>query len=136
MNQAQNENTAQNVNADGVDEVEHMDIVPPYLDPVQQGAIIAALQHQLAQMRVEINRNRNEHLLGVQDQNIPWVPVAEEQLEEIPDLEHRRIEVLQRIMRTAPKFHGGSQELWRSFELRFNAWRTLTRLDSYATQGD
>ena len=39
-------------------------------------------------------------------------------------------------MRTALKFHGESQEPWRSFELRFNAWRTLTRLDSYATQGD
>ena len=78
MDPAQNENTAQNVNANGVNEVEHMDVVPPYLHPVQQGAIIVALQHQLAQMRVEINRNRNEHLLGVQDQNVPWVPVAGE----------------------------------------------------------
>lgn len=83
MNQAQNENTAQNVNANGVNEVEHMDVVPPHLDPVQQGAIIAALQHQLAQMRVEINWNRNEHLLGVQVQNIPRVPVAEERLVEV-----------------------------------------------------
>ena len=32
MNQAQNENAAQNVNADGVDEVEHMDVVPPHLE--------------------------------------------------------------------------------------------------------
>ena len=55
MNQAQNENAAQNVNADGVNEVEHMDVVPPYLDPVQQGAIIVALQNQLVQMQVEIN---------------------------------------------------------------------------------
>ena len=55
MNQAQNENAAQNVNADGVDEVEHMEVIPPHLDPVQQGAIIVALLHQLAQMRVEIN---------------------------------------------------------------------------------
>ena len=47
MNQAQNENAAQNVNADGVDEVEQMEVVPPHLDPVQQGVIIAALQHQL-----------------------------------------------------------------------------------------
>ena len=45
MDPAKNENTAQNVNADGVDEVEYMDVVPPYLDPVQQGAIIVALQH-------------------------------------------------------------------------------------------
>ena len=74
MNQAQNENAAQNVNADGVDEVEHTF----HLDPVQQGVIIVALQHQLVEMRVEINRNRNQHLLGVQDQNVPWVPVAEE----------------------------------------------------------
>ena len=55
MDPAQYENTAQNLNADGVDEVEHMDIVPPHLDPVQQGAIIAVLQHHLAQMGVEIN---------------------------------------------------------------------------------
>ena len=65
MNQAQNENTDQNVNADRVNEVEQMEVVPPHLDPVQQGAIIVALQHQLAQMRVEINRNRYQHLLGV-----------------------------------------------------------------------
>ena len=56
MNQAQNENPAQNKNAYRVEE---MDVVPPHLDSVQQGAIIAALQHQLAQMRVEINQNRN-----------------------------------------------------------------------------
>ena len=110
MNQAQNENTAQNVNADGVNEVEQMKVVPPHLNPVQQGAIIAALQHQLPQMRVEINRNRNQHLLGVEDQNVPWEPVAEEQLEEITEHERRRIEGLQRIMRTAPKFHTRSQE--------------------------
>ena len=55
MNQAQNETADQNVNADGVNEVEHKEVVSPHLDPVQQGAIIAALQHQLAQMRVEIN---------------------------------------------------------------------------------
>ena len=39
MDQAQN---AQNVNGDGVDEMEE---VPPHLDPVHQGAIIAVLQH-------------------------------------------------------------------------------------------
>ena len=50
MDPAQNENAAQNVNADGVNEVEHMDVVPPYLDPVQQWALIAALQNQLAQI--------------------------------------------------------------------------------------
>ena len=43
MNQAQNENGAQNVNADGVNEVEQMKVVPPHLNPVQQGAIIAVL---------------------------------------------------------------------------------------------
>ena len=63
MNNGQNENAAQNVNADGVEEVEQMEVVTPHLDPVQQGAIIAGLQHQLAQMRVELNRNRNQHLL-------------------------------------------------------------------------
>ena len=64
MNHGQNENAAQNVNADR-DEVEQIEVIPPHLDPVQQGAIIASLQHQLAQMRVELNRNRNQHLLGV-----------------------------------------------------------------------
>ena len=54
MNNRQNENAAQNVNADG-DEVEQMEGIPPYLDPVQQGAIIAGFQHQLAQMQVELN---------------------------------------------------------------------------------
>ena len=46
------ENAAQNGNADGIKE---MEVVPSYLDPMQQGAIIVALQHQLAQMGVEIN---------------------------------------------------------------------------------
>ena len=64
MNNGQNENAA-HVNAGGVREVEQMEVVPPHLDPVQQGAIIAGLQHQLAQMRVEMNRNQNQHLLGV-----------------------------------------------------------------------
>ena len=122
MNNRQNENAA-HVNAGRVREVEQMEVVPPHLDPVQQGVIIAALQHQLVQMRVEMNRNRNQHLLGVvQDQNVPDPPVAEERLKEITEQEHRRIEGLQRIMRTAPKFHAGCQELWRSFKLRFNAW--------------
>ena len=35
MNQAQNENAAQNINAYGVKEVEHMEVVPPHLDSVQ-----------------------------------------------------------------------------------------------------
>ena len=52
MDQA-NENAAQNANADGVEE---MEVVPPHLDPIQQGAIIAALQHQIAQMCLEIDR--------------------------------------------------------------------------------
>ena len=93
MNNRQNENAA-HVNAGEVGEVP-MEVVPPHLNPVQQGVIIAALQHQLAQMRVEINQNRNQHLLGVvQDQNIPFPPVAEERLEEIPDQEHCQIEGL------------------------------------------
>ena len=49
MNNGKNENT--HVNADGDGEVP-MEVVPPHLDPVQQGAIIAGLQFQ--QMRVEI----------------------------------------------------------------------------------
>ena len=72
----------------------------------------------------------------VQDQNILFPPVAEERLEEITKQERRRIEGLQRIMRTALKFHVGSQEPWRAFELKFSQWRTLSRLDSYANQGD
>ena len=136
MNNEQNENAA-HVNAGGVGEVEQMEVVSPHLDPIQQGAIIAALQHQLAQMRVEMNRNRNQHLLGVvQDQNVPDPPVAEERVEEITEQERRRIEGLQRIMRTAPKFHAGSQEPWRAFKLKFSAWRTLSRLDNYVNQGD
>ena len=89
MNNGQNENAAQ-VNAGGGEEVP-MDVVPPHLDPVQQGAIIAGLQFQLEQMRVEMNRNRNQHLLGVvQNQNVPDPPpVAEERLEVIPDEERR-----------------------------------------------
>ena len=89
-----------------------MEVVPPHLDPVQQGAIIAGLQFQLEQMRAEMNRQRNQHLLGVvPNQNVPDPPpVAEERLEIITDEERHQIEGLQRIMRTAPKFHAGSQE--------------------------
>ena len=54
MNNGQNENTAQ-VNAGGGEEVP-IEVVPPHLDPVQQGAIIAGLQFQLEQMRAEMNR--------------------------------------------------------------------------------
>ena len=79
MDQA-NENAAQNANANGVEE---MEVVLPHLNPMQQGAIIAALQHQLAQMQVEMNRNRNKHLLGVQDQNVPLVPIDQGQLVEV-----------------------------------------------------
>ena len=77
----------------------------------EDGAIITGLQFQLEQMRVEMKRNRNQHLLGVvQDQNVPDPPVAEERLKEMPDQERHRIEGLQRIMRIGPKFHLGSQE--------------------------
>ena len=93
MNNGQNENAA-HINAGEVGEVP-MEVVPPHLDPVQQGAIIAVLQHQLAQMRVEMNQNRNQHLLGVvQDQNVPFPLVAEERLKEITEQECRRIEGL------------------------------------------
>ena len=40
MNQAQNGNMAQNGNFDGVDD---MEVVPTHFNPIQQGAIIAAL---------------------------------------------------------------------------------------------
>ena len=52
MNNGQNENTQ--VNADGDGKVP-MEVVPPHLDPVQQGAIIARLKFQLEQMRAEMN---------------------------------------------------------------------------------
>ena len=135
MDQAQNAQNAQNANADGVKETE---VVSTHLDPIQQGAIITALQHKIAQMPLEIDRGRNQHLLGVQDNapNIPWVLVDKAPLPEVPNHERQHIEGLQQIMRTAPKFHGNSQESWRSFELHFTAWRTLTRLDSYALQAD
>ena len=86
MDQAQNAQNAQNGNGDGVEE---MEVVPPHLDPVHQGAIIAALQHQIAQMRLDIDRGRNQHLLGVQDNapNVPWVPVDEAPLPDIPNHE-------------------------------------------------
>ena len=137
MNNGQNAENAAQINAGGGEEVP-MEVVPAHLDPVQQGAIIAGLQFQLEQMRAEMNRQRNQHLLGVvPNQNVPEPPpVAEAQLEEITDKDRRRIEGLQRIMRTAPKFHAGSQEPWRAFELKFSAWRTLSRLDNYANQAD
>ena len=130
QNNAQN---AQNANGD-----EEMEVVPPHLDPLNQGAIIANLQFQLNQMRLEIDRGRNQHLLGVMDNapDVPGVPVDEAPLPVITQDERHRIEGLQRIMRTAPKFHGSSQEPWRSFELRFTMWRAITRLDTYATQND
>ena len=130
---AQNNANPQNANGD-----EEMEVVPPHLDPVNQGAIIANLQFQLQQMRLELDRGRNQHLLGVM-QNAPdaqGVPVDEAPLPVVDVNEQRRIEGLQRIMRSAPKFHGGSQEPWRSFELRFETWRALTRLDTYASQND
>ena len=43
---------AQNANVDGVEE---MEVVPPHLDPLNQGAIITALQHQINQMRLELD---------------------------------------------------------------------------------
>ena len=110
---AQNAQNTQNANVDGVEE---MEVVPPHLDPLNQAAIIAALQHQINQMRLEIDRGRNQHLLGVQDNapDVPWVPVNEAPLPVITQEERQRIEGLQRIMRMAPKFHGSSQEPWRS----------------------
>ena len=66
---ARNAQNAQNVNGDGVEE---MEVVPPHLDPLNQEEIIATLQHQIAQMRLELDRGRNQHLLGVQD-NAPNV---------------------------------------------------------------
>ena len=61
-----------------------MEVVPPHLDPLNQGAIIATLQHQIAQMRLELDQGRNQHLLGMQDNlpNVPWVPVDEAPLPE------------------------------------------------------
>ena len=49
---AQNAQNAQSANSDGVEE---MEVVPPHLDPLNQGAIIAALQHQINQMPLELN---------------------------------------------------------------------------------
>ena len=90
MNNGQNAENAAQINAGGGEEVP-MEVVPAHLDPVQQGAIIAGLQFQLEQMRAEMNRQRNQHLLGVvPNQNIPDPPpVAEERVEEIPDQECR-----------------------------------------------
>ena len=87
MDQAQN---AQNASADWVKEMEE---VPPHLDPIQQGAIISALQHQIAQMRLKIDRGMNQHLLRVQDNapNVPWVLVDKVPLPEVPNHERQCI---------------------------------------------
>ena len=54
MNNRQNAENAAQINAGGGEEVP-MEVVPPHLDPVQQGVIIAGLQFQLEQMRAEMN---------------------------------------------------------------------------------
>ena len=86
QNNAQN---AQNANGD-----EEMEVVPPHLDPLNQGAIIANLKFQLNQMRLEIDRGRNQHLLGVMDNapDVPGVPVDEALLPVIDQNERHRIE--------------------------------------------
>ena len=93
MNNGQNAENAAQINAGGGEEVP-MEVVPAHLDPVQQGAIIAGLQYQLEQMRAEMNRQHNQHLLGVvPNPNVPDPPpIAEEQLEVTTDEERRRIE--------------------------------------------
>ena len=88
MNNGQNAENAAQINAGGGEEVP-MEVVPAHLDPVQQGAIIAGLQYQLEQMRAEMNRQHNQHLLGVvPNQNVPDPPpIAEERFEVITDEE-------------------------------------------------
>ena len=55
MNANINGNTNANVGE------EEKEVVPPHLDPVQQGAIIAELMHNLAELQGELAR-RNQHL--------------------------------------------------------------------------
>ena len=65
-----------NVPAPPVDAEEEMEVVPPHLDPVQMGAMVMQMQHTIAQLRGELNANRNQQLLGVQQQ-AAWVPQPE-----------------------------------------------------------
>ena len=79
--------------------------------------------------------NMNQHLLGAQPQAVE--PREEAPPPELPeDGERRRLDALLKILRSSPKFQGGTQEPWRAYEHRFNTWRTLTQLDRYATERD
>ena len=113
---------------------EEMEVVPPQLDPVQLGNIIMQMQHTITQLRGEIDAGQNRQLLGVQPAALPQ---PEQPAPALPDeADRRRLDQLLKILRSAPKFHGGTHEPWRCFELRFNAWRSLSRLDAYATEHD
>ena len=116
------------VNA-GEEEVQAMEVDPP----IQQAAIILQMQHTIEQLRQQMNQQLNQQLLGVQPQVI--VPQEEAPPPELPDDgERRRLDSLLKILRSIPKFQGGSHEPFRAFKLRFSTWRTITQLDRYATE--
>ena len=97
------------VGNEGEEEVQAMEV-----DPAPNNLqIIAQMQHTIEELRRQMAANMNQHLLGAQPQAVE--PREEAPPPELPeDGERRRLDVLLKILRSSPKFQGGTQEPWAS----------------------
>ena len=90
-------------------------------EPMQQGGeanaqitanqLFTQMQYEIACLRERLNQAENQHHLGAKQAQAPDGPQPAQVLPPLPGEEERqRLDQVMKIMRTAPKFYGNTQE--------------------------
>ena len=104
------------------------------MDDAQRTHMFLWMQNNIHQLQMRLAQAENRHQLGAQ---VPAGAPAAQAAPQLPDDDVRlRGDQLLKILRNAPTFKAEANEPWRMFELKWDTWRHVSRLDLYATEDD